>query len=59
MDGTELQNIGIMDRTVRPLQWDIENFKRRIYGFALTSCFLPTNKAIHADSLGISNGIQQ
>ena len=51
MDGMGLQNIGIMDRSIRPLWRDIENFKHRIYGFAITSRFLPTNKVIHASSL--------
>lgn len=51
MDAVGLQNVGIMNREIRPLWRDIEHFKHRIYGFALTVRFFPTNRAIHATSL--------
>lgn len=51
MDAVGLQNLGIMDRNIRPLWRDIENFTHRVYGYALTVRFLPTNQALHSDSL--------
>lgn len=51
MDAMGLQDVGCMSRDIRPLWRDIENFSHRIYGFALTVRYIPTNKAIHASSL--------
>lgn len=51
LDAVGLQNVGCLNRDIRPLWKDIEDFKHRIYGFALTVRFLPTNDAIHASSL--------
>jgi len=51
MDAVGLQNVGIVSRDIKPLWRDIEHFKHRIYGFALTVRFLPANQAIHASSL--------
>lgn len=48
MDAVGLQNVGIMNRDIRPLWRDTDKFAHRIYGFALTVRFLPTNQAIHA-----------
>jgi len=46
MDGVGLQDIGLMDRNIRPLFRDMERFKHIIVGFALTSCYVPTDKRI-------------
>ena len=51
LDAVGLQNICIMDRSIRPLWRDFENFKHRIVGFALTVQYLPTNDPIHAASV--------
>jgi 4-hydroxy-4-methyl-2-oxoglutarate aldolase len=51
LDAVGLQNVGIMDRQIKPLWKDIENFCHRFYGFALTARFLPANEVIHASSV--------
>ena len=48
LDAVGLTNVCIMDRGIKALWRDIENFKHRIYGFALTVRYLPANMAIHA-----------
>ena len=44
MDAMGYQSIGNVDREIHALWRDDENFTHRIYGFALTVRFLPTNK---------------
>jgi len=44
MDAVGLQDVGTMDREIRPLWRDVEGFKHRIYGRALTVGFVPTNR---------------
>ncbi|MCW4020917.1 MAG: RraA family protein [Candidatus Bathyarchaeota archaeon] len=44
MDAVGLQDVGTMDREIRPLWRDIEGFKHRIFGISLTLRFVPTNK---------------
>ncbi|MHC4712602.1 MAG: RraA family protein, partial [Planctomycetota bacterium] len=44
MDAVGLQDVGIMPGDIRPLWRDLENFAHRIYGFAHTVQFLPTNR---------------
>ena len=51
LDAVGLLNVCIMDRGIRPLWRDIEQFKHRICGFALTVQYLPGNEAIHATSV--------
>lgn len=51
LDAVGLQNVNCMDRDIRPLWRDIEDFSHRICGFALTVRYLPTNTAIHAASI--------
>ena len=51
LDAVGLQNVCIMDHSIRPLWRDIENFRHRIVGFALTVQYLPANTAIHPASL--------
>ena len=46
MDGVGLQDIGLMDRNIRPLFRDMEHFKHVIIGFALTARYVPTDKRI-------------
>jgi regulator of RNase E activity RraA len=44
MDAVGLQDTGIMECDIRPLWRDVETFSHRIYGFAHTVRFLPTNR---------------
>jgi regulator of RNase E activity RraA len=44
MDTCGLQDIGMVAYDIRPLWRDTESFAHRIYGFAHTVRFLPTNK---------------
>jgi regulator of RNase E activity RraA len=44
MDAVGLQDTGVMSADIRPLWRDVEGFAHRIYGFAHTVRFLPTNR---------------
>ena len=44
MDAVGLQDVGLMDKEIRPLWRDIESFKHRVYGIAHTVRFVPTNR---------------
>lgn len=44
MDVVGLQDIGIVDESIRPLWRDTENFTHRIVGIAVTARYVPTNK---------------
>ena len=44
MDAVGLQDVGLMDKDIRPLWRDTENFGHRIYGFAHTLRFVPTGR---------------
>ncbi len=44
MDAVGLQDVGLMDREIRPLWRDIDSFSHRAYGIAHTLRFVPTNK---------------
>jgi len=46
LDTLGRQDIGLMSNDIRPLWRDTENFSHRIYGFAYTVRFVPTNKPI-------------
>src|SRR5579875_2901905 len=46
MDRLLLHDRGLVDREIRPLYRDLETFSHRIYGFAHTVRFLPTNRPI-------------
>jgi regulator of RNase E activity RraA len=48
MDAIGCLNQGNLDREIRPLWKDLEGFAHRIYGFAHTVRFVPTNRAIPA-----------
>jgi len=44
MDSVGLQDLGLMDSEIKPLWRDIEGFKHRVCGMALTVRIVPTNK---------------
>ena len=44
MDAYGLQDLGCVDGKIKALWKDFENFTHRIYGFALTVRYFPTNK---------------
>jgi regulator of RNase E activity RraA len=44
MDAVGLQDVGLMDKQIRPLWRDTENFAHRIYGLAHTVRFVPTGR---------------
>ena len=46
MDTVGLQDIGIVDESIRPLWKDTENFTHRIVGIAVTARYVPTNKRL-------------
>src|ERR1051326_5605308 len=46
MDTVGLQDIGIVDESIRPLWKDTENFPHRIVGIAVTARYVPTNKRL-------------
>jgi regulator of RNase E activity RraA len=44
LDCCGLQDVGLVSADIRPLWRDVETFAHRLYGFAHTVRFLPTNK---------------
>src|SRR5438874_13459347 len=46
MDTVGLQDIGIVDESIRPLWKDTENFTHRIVGIAVTARYVLTNKRL-------------
>ncbi len=44
MDAVGLQDLGLMDKEIRPLWRDVETFGHRIYGIAHTVRFVPTGR---------------
>ena len=44
MDAVGLQDVGLMDSKIAPLWRDLESFKHRICGIAVTVRYVPTNK---------------
>jgi 4-hydroxy-4-methyl-2-oxoglutarate aldolase len=56
MDVVGLQDIGIVDESIRPLWRDTDNFTHRIVGIAVTARYVPTNKRMpRMDPKDISN----
>jgi 4-hydroxy-4-methyl-2-oxoglutarate aldolase len=51
LDAVGLQNVATLNRSIKSLWKDFDNFSHRIYGFALTVRYLPANDAIHASSV--------
>jgi len=43
MDAVGLQNIGLMDREIRPLWKDAKTFRHRFVGIAITARYVPTS----------------
>lgn len=50
LDALGRQDIGLMSNDIHPLWRDIESFRHRIYGFAHTVRFVPTNRPIPPQS---------
>lgn len=48
LDGIGLLSVCLVDQKIRPLWKDMETFRHRIYGFAYTVRFLPTQMVLHA-----------
>lgn len=46
MDTVGLQDIGIVDDSIKPLWKDTQNFTHRIVGIAVTARYVPTNKRL-------------
>lgn len=46
MDMAGLPDVGLMDQRIEPLWKDIENFRHRICGIAVTARYVPTNKKV-------------
>ena len=44
MDAVGLQNIGLMDRGIRPLWKDAKTFRHRFVGIAITARYVPTSR---------------
>ena len=44
MDAVGLQDVGLMHSDIRPLWRDVDDLSHRIYGFAHTVRFVPTDK---------------
>lgn len=43
MDAAGLQNVGLVDRAIRPLWTDTTTYRHRIVGIAVTARYVPTN----------------
>ena len=50
MDMVGLQDIGLMDKSIRPLWRDVENFSHRFVGFAITVRHVPTDVRVGQNS---------
>ncbi len=50
MDAIGLQDIGAMDRRIRPLWRDLENFSHRFVGFAVTVRYVPAQLRVGQNS---------
>jgi len=59
MDLVGLQDIGLMDKDIRPLWRDVEKFSHRIVGFAITVRHVPTDARIGQNSFPDINGFKK
>lgn len=62
MDGMDLiglQDIGLMDKIIRPLWRDVENFTHRIVGFAITVRHVPTDVRVGQNSFPDLEGFKK
>jgi len=59
MDLIGLQDIGLMDKAIRPLWRDVENFTHRFVGFAITVRHVPTDVRVGQNSFPDLEGFQE
>jgi 4-hydroxy-4-methyl-2-oxoglutarate aldolase len=59
MDLIGLQDIGLMNKDIRPLWRDVEKFSHRIVGFAITVRHVPTNVRVGQNSFPNLDGFQK
>lgn len=59
MDLIGLQDIGLMDNTIRPLWRDVEAFTHRFVGFAITVRHVPTDVRVGQNSFSSLDGFKK
>jgi 4-hydroxy-4-methyl-2-oxoglutarate aldolase len=59
MDLIGLQDIGLMDKSIRPLWRDVENFTHRFVGFAITVRHVPTDVRVGQNSFPDLEGFKK
>jgi regulator of RNase E activity RraA len=59
MDLIGLQDIGLMNKEIRPLWRDVEKFSHRIVGFAITVRHVPTDVRVGQDSFSDLEGFKR
>jgi 4-hydroxy-4-methyl-2-oxoglutarate aldolase len=59
MDLIGLQDIGLMDKNIRPLWRDVEKFSHRIVGFAITVRHVPTDVRVGQNSFPNLEGFKK
>jgi regulator of RNase E activity RraA len=59
MDLVGLQDIGLMDKNIRPLWRDVEKFSHRIVGFAITVRHVPTDVRVGQSSFPDAGGFKK
>ena len=59
MDLIGLQDIGLMNKEIRPLWRDVEKFSHRIVGFAITVRHVPTDVRVGQNSFGDLEGFKR
>jgi len=59
MDLVGLQDIGLMDKNIRPLWRDVEKFSHRIVGFAITVRHVPTDVRVGQNSFSELEGFKK
>jgi regulator of RNase E activity RraA len=59
MDLIGLQDIGLMDKNIRPLWRDVEKFSHRVVGFAITVRHVPTDVRVGQNSFANLDGFKK
>jgi regulator of RNase E activity RraA len=59
MDLVGLQDVGLMDNTIRPLWRDEENFTHRFVGFAVTVRYVPSDVRVGQNSFPTLEGFKE
>jgi len=59
MDLIGLQDVGLMDKNIRPLWRDTDNFSHRIVGFAITIRHVPTDVRVGQNSFPDLEGFKK